>query len=278
MKLPHGVRIGLLSNGQRTVIPGADDVISPGEHVTLVGTREQIEEVKNLFEHKAAPRLKVIIAGGGETGYHLARLLEKGRFSVVVLESDEKRCDYLAHNLDETTVLCADATQLSEMEEARVGKADAFVAATGHDEDNIVCGVEARELGSKRILSVVRRPDYANVLEKLGIDVAVSPREVMARQVLGMVEAGPIMVRSLISGGDAEVWEVEVAERAPITEAPLKEIDLDRSLIAAVEFENYIRVPGADDQLKPGETAVVLVQKDSVAKTLRLFQPPSARR
>lgn len=272
LKLPREVRIGLISNGQRAVIPGADDVIHAGDHVTLIGSLKELEDVKRLFEHKVPPRMNIIIAGGGEIGYNLALLLQRRRCKLTLMEADAARCEYLAHQLDATTVLHADATRQSEMEEARVGSADVFVAATGRDADNIVCGVEARELGSKRIMCVVRRPDYANVLEKLGIDTAVSPREVMARQVLGMVDAGPIIGRSDISGGDAEVWEVEVGADAPITAAPLKEIVLHNSLIAAIEREDYIRVPGADDQLLPGDTAVVLVQKESIAETLELFK------
>ena len=122
-------------------------------------------------------------------------------------------------------------------------------------------------------MSVIRRTDYANVLNKLGINVAVSPREVMYRQVLGMVEAGAILARSPIAGGAAEVWEVEVSEGAPITKAPLRDILLHQSLIAAIEREDYVRVPGADDQLRGGDTAVVLVQTASGEETLKLFEP-----
>ncbi len=116
------------------------------------------------------------------------------------------------------------------------------------------------------------------MLEKLGIDLAVSPREVMARQVLGMVAAGPIIGRSDISGGNAEIWEIEVRPDAPIAEAPLRDVVLPNSLIAAIEREDYVRVPGAEDQLRPGDTAVVLVQKPSIAETLKLFEPvPGSR-
>lgn len=272
LKMPQGVRIGLISNDERTVIAGANDILATGDTVTLIGKREEIEDVKRLFEYRTPPRLNVIIAGGGEIGYNLALVLQRGRFKVTLLEADSARCEYLAHKLEGTTILHADATRQTEMEEARVGKADVFVAATGHDEDNIVCGVEARELGSSRILSVVRRPDYANVLQKLGIDVAVSPREVMARQILGMVQGGPILNRSDVAAGDAEVWEVEIMADTPITRAPLKDIELRQSLIAAIVREDYVRVPGANDQVQPGDTVVVLVQKPSMAETLRLFQ------
>lgn len=273
LRLPRGVRVGLIARDHHAIIAGADDAIRGGDRVTLIGKRDEIEDVKRLFEHKPPPRLRVIIAGGGEIGYNLARVLQRGRFKVTLLEANPERCEYLAQKLDAVTVLHANATRQSEMEEARVGKAGVFVAATGHDEDNIVCGVEARELGAKRILTVVRRPDYANVLQKLGIDVAVSPREVMARQVLGMVSGGAVLSRSDIAAGDAEVWEMEVFQNAPITRAPLKEIVLSQALIAAIVREDFVRVPGAEDQLRPGDIAVVLVQKPSTSETLALFQP-----
>lgn len=272
LKISRGVRIGLVAGTRRTIIPGADDVIESGDHVTLIGNADAIEDVKKLFEHKPPQKLNVVIAGGGEIGYNLARLLQIGRFNTILMEEDASRCEYLARRLEGTTVLKADATKRSEMEEARVGRADVFVAATGRDEDNIVSGVEAKELGCARIISVVRRPDYGNVLEKLGIDLAVSPREVMAQQILGMVEAGPIVARSQISGGVAEVWEMEVNENVPITEAPLKDLVLPQALIVAIEREGYVRVPGADDQLQVGDTAVVLTQAASADQTRALFE------
>ncbi len=273
LELPKEVRVGLISNSRGAVIPHADNIINAGDHVTLIGTRVELDKVKRLFERKTPPRLNVVIAGGGEIGYNLALLLQRGRYNVALLEADCDRCEYLAEKLNDTTVLHADATRLDEMKEARVDKADIFVAATGHDEDNIVCGVEAKELGSGLIMSVVRRPDYANVLEKVGIDVAVSPRDVMARQILGMVESGPIISRSTIGGGDAEVWEVEVEEGAPVTEAPLRNIVFPKSLLASIVREDYMSVPGADDQLRAGDIVVVLVQKQSVDETLKLFVP-----
>ena len=273
LQLERGVRIGLISNESRCVIAGANDVIEAGDHVTLIGTHEKVEQTKSeFFEHRPPQKLNVIIAGGGETGYNLALILQKGRFKTVLMEADPDRCEYLARRLTSTTILHADATRQAEMQEARVGKADIFVAATGHDEDNIVCGVEARELGCPRILSVVRRPDYANVLAKVGIDVAVSPREVTARQVLGMVQGGGIVGGSGISGGDAEVWEVEIVSGAPVTKAPLKDVSLPGCLIAAVVREDFVSVPGADDQLKAGDIAVVLVHHNSITDTLALFE------
>ncbi len=272
LNLPPGVRVGLISNGQKTFIAGAEDKLSVGDHVTLIGEREELESVRKLFQHKTQSKLNVIIAGGGAVGFNLARILQGQRFSVSVLEADEDRCQFLAEHLQETTVLHDDATRLSVLKEARVGKADVFVAAMGRDEDNIMCGIEALEIGAPRIMSVIRRPDYANVVQKLGIDKAVSPREVMAQQVLGMVHAGPILAKTELAGGVAEAWELDITAKSAITEAPLKDLELPHQcLIAAIVREDYVRVPGANDQVRAGDTIVLLVQKESVDETLKFF-------
>jgi len=168
--------------------------------------------------------------------------------------------------------LHGDTPRVAELEEARVGQTDVFVAATGRDEDNIICGVEARELGARQILSVVRRPDYANVLEKLGIDIAVSPRQVMAREILGMLTGGPIVAQSEVSGKDAAVWEIEVVAGSPITGGTLREIPHTGWLIAAIVRDEVVWVASGDDQLKPGDTAVVLLQREHGPDVLKMFE------
>ncbi|MCA9111056.1 MAG: Trk system potassium transporter TrkA [Planctomycetaceae bacterium] len=273
LALPSQIRVGLISNSQGTRIPGAEDKIEAGDTITLIGQQKDLDAVRKSFERKVRQRIDVIIAGGGEVGFHLARAMHQDRFRVKMLEADPARCEYLAKRLPEVTVLNADATWRSEMEEARVGSADAFVAATGRDEDNIICGVEARELGAKQILSVVRRPDYANVLEKLGIDLAVSPRQVMAREVLGMLSSGVVVAQSEISGQDASVWEVDIKAGAPITAAPLKDLPHPPCLIAAIVRDEVVWVATGNDQLKSGDTAVVLLQRRYSDAVLQLFEP-----
>ncbi|MCA8985243.1 MAG: Trk system potassium transporter TrkA [Planctomycetaceae bacterium] len=272
IKFPPNARIGLVASAGRSYIPHADDGFTAGDRVTLVGEREAVRSVIKMFQPKSPAGLDIIIAGGGEVGFHLAKALEGERYNVVMMESDAERCRYLARRLPEATVIHADATSRAEMEEARVGNADVYVATTGRDEDNIICGVEARELGTGRILCVVRRPDYVNVLEKLLIDVAVSPRQVMARQILGMVSGGPILASEKTSDGNVLIWEVEVREGAPVTKHPLRELSLSQTLIAAIVRDDFVRMPTAADILKPGDTAVVMVNQGIADEAIKLFE------
>lgn len=271
LQLPITVRIGLITNNEHSIIPGGDDCVRSGDHVTLIGAHGELDKVAKQFEDRSSERTRVVIAGGGETGLNLARLLAQTRCRVTVLESDADRCEYIAERLPKTTVLHADVKSKADLEEARVGKADVFVACTGRDEENIVCGVEAKELGCRRLITIVRSPDYANVLERLGIDVAVSPREAMAKQIVGLVSKGAIRERSPIAGDAAEIWEIDVRKNVAATKSSLRQLAMPNCIVVAIERKQHVRVPNADDQLQDGDTVVLLVHRDAQTAVERLF-------
>ncbi len=271
--LPSSIRIGSIQRNGRVRIADAADELLPGDRISLIGRPADVEAVKSRFHVDSGNRQRVAIAGGGETGYHLAKTLEKERFSVSLLEAEAGRCEELANQLDSTTVIHADATRRAVLEEERIGGNDIFVACTGDDESNILAGVEARELGAKRILAVVGRPDYANIVNKLGIDFAVSEREVMAKKVLSFLNVGPVVSRTALAGSDIRVLEIEVHEGVPATKAKVAELPLPpRCLLAAMSRQDFVSVPSARDQLAPGDTLAVLVEQDVVDPLLALFQ------
>ncbi len=273
LDLPSGVRIGSIFRNDKMTIAGAEDRVAIGDRITLIGTREDIDSVREIFQKEPPPKQGVVIAGGGETGYHLARVLEGRRFGVLLMEKDRARCEFLATHLKHATVVNADAQRRVSLEEERVGRADVFVACTGEDEDSIMACVEARELGAKTIMCVVSRPDYANVVGKLGIDHAVSPRKVVARQILGFLNTGAVISRTRLSAdGEIEILEIDVVEGAPAIECALAKLDLPpQCLIGAVIRENYVMVPGADDRFAPGDTVVALVEPSAIEQTVKLF-------
>ena len=275
--ISSGVRIGSISRNGKTWIAGGADKIEVEDRITLIGTREEIDEIKDVFGHRAGPKLGVVIAGGGETGFHLARTLEGRRFSVVLMEENRERCEFLAKNLKQTTVVHSDATRRANLEEERVGSADVFVACIGDDENNIMAGVEAHDIGAKSVMALVQRPDYAHIVGKLGITHAVSPRTVVAKQVLGFLNSGPVISRTSLGDGSISVLEIEVLPGAPATEHVLARLELPaQCLIAAVMQEEFARVPGADDRLKAGDTVVALVEDAVVDETLKIFKANGA--
>jgi len=274
--LPKGVRVGTIQREGKTWIAGAVDTIELNDHITLIGTREEIDSVKTKFEVTRSPVRSIIIAGGGETGLALARMLTGDRYHVTLMEEDRERCEFLARLLEHTTVVHADATRRAILEEERVGKGHVFVACTGDDENNIMACVEAREIGTPECLAVVQRPDYANIVEKLGIKLAVSPRNVIARQVLGLLNRGPIVSKKNLPGGGIAIVELDVLEGAKATEHEIASLKLPKQcLIAAIMSSDYVRVASADDRLRPGDTVVMLVDEMQLETVVNLFEQPS---
>ena len=272
--LPSKIRLGSIVRNGEVWVAEANDEIKVGDRLGIIGKPEDIENVKTMFQKKTEPKRRVMIAGGGETGYHLAKVLNTDRFNVLLMEADLERCEHLAARLPHVTVIQCDATSRAVLEEERVATADVFVACTGDDENNIMAGVEAKELGAKQILSIVGRPDYANVVGKLGIDVAVSEREVMAKQVLGYLNTGPINSKTSLANGMVTILEVNVLKGALITRAPLAELELPpKCLIAGVSRQGFTYVPGATSKLEPGDTVIVFVEKDSLKKINKQFEP-----
>ncbi|RMF88473.1 MAG: Trk system potassium transporter TrkA [Planctomycetota bacterium] len=273
LRLGKGVRVGSIYRDGELFIASADDEILVGDRITLLGKPENLDRAKSLFEVEPPQKLGIVIAGGGETGFHLARLLDGPRQTVVIMESDRGRCDFLAAHLEYATVVHTDVRRRVSLEEERVGSADIFVACTGDDENNIVACVEAKELGAKRVAAVVERPDYGAILSKLGIDHVVSPRRVVAREIEAFLNPGVVVSRRrLMEGTDIEIVELEVLEGAAATEHVLAAVPFpDQCLIAAIIREGYAFLPGADDRLEPGDIAVALAHESVVDELAELM-------
>jgi trk system potassium uptake protein TrkA len=272
--LSSHVRLGTIERDGRMWIASADDQLQVADKVTVFSRPEDMKAVKVLFKTGMGSARRVVIVGGGETGLHLARTLEREGFKVMIIEHDAERCDLLANLLESTSVIHATATDPEILEEQRVGHTDVFVACTGDDEDNLMLGVKAKDLGAKQVMSVIGRPDYASVTARLGINLAVSSRDVMAKQILSYLTEGVVISRAKLPGGLVNVIEVEVLAGSRATEVTLAELELpERCLVVAVIHLDYVRVPGASDRLNPNDTAVIIVEDDVVNRALALFSP-----
>lgn len=277
LRLSPEIRLGTINREGKIWIATAGDVIEVGDRISLFGNSESVEEVKKLFLTQSAKRQSVIIAGGGETGFHLAQILERRKYNVKLMERNGDRCEYLSEKLKTTTVVHRDALRRLDLEEEQVEDYDIFVACTGDDGDNILSCVEASVLGTKQIMTVIERPDYTNLIGRLGINVAVSPREVLGRQVLGLLNTGGTVFRnSYILSGGIEVMEMEAQEKSPITQGELKDVPLPKqSIIAAIIGEGFVIVPRANYRFRPGDTAVALVHASVVPDFVKMFENQS---
>ena len=275
IKLSGGVRIGSISREGRKWLASGEDELHTGDRISLVGMPDAVASAKAVFaaDSQSSKRQRVMIAGGGETGLHLAGQLSTNEYRITLLEREADRCERLARLLPDVTIVHANANRRSVLEDEGGGTVDYFVACTGSDESNIMAGVEARELGASRVMAVVDRSDYANVVGKLGIDRVVSEREVVAKQILGYLNEGAVISQSRLPNGAIGVYELEISEGARVTTATLAELPLPgRCLIMGIQRDSFIHVPTASDTLRPGDIIVALIDLEHVDDCLQLFE------
>lgn len=157
-------RIAAIFRGDQPVFPEGDTVIEAGDEVFLLAAAEHIRPVLRQLRRMVTPVERIMIAGGGNIGLRVAKALEK-RYEVKIVEGRSERAEAIAGELDRTLVLLGDATDEELLEQENIGEMDLFLALTNDDEDNIMAGNLAKRLGAKRVVALINRRAYAEMIE-----------------------------------------------------------------------------------------------------------------
>jgi trk system potassium uptake protein TrkA len=241
--------------------------------VTIIGQKGLMDRMQKLVTGADTRVRTVMIFGGTQIGLLLAELLENLRCAVKLFEEDRARCEQLAQQLRKTTVVHGNATDLDLLKRERIESADAFVAATDDDERNIMAVLLAKEQGADKGIVLTHRPDFASLLEKVGIDHAISPRLITANRILGLVRRGELRSTAVLADGKAEAIELRVSNGAKIVDRTLEQVRFPRNtLIAALIRNEQVIVPRGGDTFNVGDTVVAFTQSESVDGLLKLFQ------
>ncbi|WP_332826322.1 Trk system potassium transporter TrkA [Ramlibacter sp.] len=181
--------------------------ISPGDEIFLLADAKDIRAVMRAIHDSDQAVRRVMIAGGGKVGLRLARRLA-GHHQVKVIERDVKRCEYLAGQLPaEMLVLQGDGTDEELLADENVDDMDIFLALTSDDEDNILSAMLAKRLGARRVLALINRRAYADLIQGSTIDIAVSPATTVIGELLAHVRRGDVVAVHSLRRGAAEALE-----------------------------------------------------------------------
>ena len=181
--------------------------IQPGDEVFVLADKEKIRQVLSAIHKDDRPVRRVMIAGGGKVGLRLARSLA-GQCEVKILESNRKRCEYLVGELPSNVlVLGGDSTDEDLLIDENVGEMDLFIALTSDDEDNILSAMLAKRLGARRVISLINRRIYAEMMQGSAIDIALSPAQTVIGELLVHVRRGDIAAVHSLRRGAAEAIE-----------------------------------------------------------------------
>jgi trk system potassium uptake protein TrkA len=207
--LPPGVdaRIAAIFREHQPLDPDGDTVIEPGDEVFLLADSRHIRPVLKELRRNREPVRRVMIAGGGNIGQRVAQTLE-GRYEVKLIEVDRQRAEVIAGKLAKTLVLHGEATDENLLAQENIDEIDMFLALTNDDEDNIMAASLAKRLGCKRVLALINRRAYADMVQGGPIDIGLSPAQVSIGALLTHVRRGDVVKVHSLRRGAAEALEL----------------------------------------------------------------------
>jgi len=266
------VMTAIIRKGE-TIIPRGEDIIQPGDKIYLMMLRRDMGRVEKLFNFASRLPNQIFIIGGGDIGYMIARQLEETPIEIKVVEIDKRRCEFLSENLSDCIVLNMDGLDAQALIEEGIDKADVVVAVTRSATTNILGSLLAKHHGAKRCIIKITRHDFVPMLDKLGIDVALSPRQVAADMIIRYVRRADIVSVATILDTDAEVIEVTVPESRRFDHVPLKDLKIPSgSLVGAVVREGKAFIPSGDSVIQPGDNLVIFFTREAARKVEAFFQ------
>ncbi|QEY24280.1 Trk system potassium transporter TrkA [Neisseria animalis] len=209
--LPDGVdcQICAIYRNNRLIVPTPQTVIIEGDEVFFVASSDNVNAIMRELRPKEARNRRIMIAGGGNIGYRLAKELES-QYDIKIISRNAGRAEWLAENLDNTLVLQGSATDESLLAEEYIDEIDVYCALTNDDENNIMSALLAKNLGAKRVIAIVNRSSYVDLLEGNKIDIAVSPHLITIGSILAHIRRGDVVAVHPLRRGTAEAIEVVV--------------------------------------------------------------------
>ena len=202
-------RVAAIYRAGRSIKPEGNTIIEDGDEVFFLAARKDIRSVMNEMRREEAPARRVVIAGGGNIGFRLARELE-AKNQVKLIERDPKRARKIAERLQNTIVLHGDAADEELLLEENIDSTDVFASLTNSEEANILSAMLAKRLGAHKAMALINKPAYADLIENGAIDIAISPQTVTIGSLLTHVRRGDVVRVHSLRRGAAEALEAVV--------------------------------------------------------------------
>lgn len=202
-------RIVAIYRAGRSITPGGDTIVEDRDEVFFLAARDDIRRVMNEMRKEEHPLRRVVIAGGGNIGFRLAKALEKQN-QVKLIERDPKRARRISELLENTIVLNGDAADEELLIEENIDGTDVFAALTNSEEANILSAMLAKRLGARKVMALINKPSYAELIESGSIDIAISPQTIIIGSLLAHVRGGDVVRVHSLRRGAAEALEAIV--------------------------------------------------------------------
>ncbi len=256
----------------------ADDetVIQEGDEVFFLASSENAMALTAQLHRMQRPYKRVVLAGGGNIGFHLAKSLQN-RYQIKIIEHNPERAKFLSESLDKAIVLHGDAADEDMLREENVQDADVFCSLTNDDAANILSAMLAKRLGATKVMSLINRPSYVDLVENRIIDIAVSPHQITLGTLLAHVRKGDVVAVHALRRGAAEAIEAIAhgdRKTSKVVGRRIGDIVLPKgAIIGAVSRAGEMILADEDVVIESEDHVIVfLADKSGVKEAEKLFQ------
>lgn len=261
-----------VKRGSEIYIPDGNFVVQYGDKLHIAASHQNLKTFFKTIGRKMTKVKNVMILGGGHVCFYLAAQLMQAGMQVKIIERNLKRCEELCELLPKATIINGDATDHEILLEEGLDHADALVALTGMDEENIITSLYAKSQGVGKVIAKVNEDTRAQMVEGLGIDSIVSAKSATADAIMSYVKARKnsycnenVETMYRLLNGRVEALEFIVKKESEYTKVPLKDLSLKKNnLIACIGRNRKVIIPNGDDWLEAGDSVIVVTMDHKV--------------
>lgn len=268
--------ITAISRHGHLIIPYGSTEIEADDVIHIIGKEDELLKLSkdhNLIGNDKHVE-RVMIIGGGNVGYYLAKELSKAKVATTLVEQDRNRAVKLAEMLDHVLIIHGDGTDVNILEEENIEQMDAFIGSTGYDEQNLLMALMAKQYGVGKTIAKVSRKNYTKIIDKLDIDAALNPVNITASNILKYVRGGKVVSVSLLLGGDGEVTEIIATKGLPYLDKPLKDVNFPKGIIiGAIVHNGEVIIPKGSSVIRANDRIVVFSLEEDTENLKKLFTP-----
>ena len=252
-------------------IPNGLTEINAEDKLIFMGTSHSLDILAGTFFHEKEQVKTVAIIGGGSVGYMLAKSLEDMKIKTNFIEMNYERCEFLAQELQKALVINGDGTNLKLLDEEEIGSSDVVISVTNNDERNLLCSLLVKQLGVKRVISRVSKVLNIPLFEKVGIDIAVSPKTSAINEVKNDLDENDVDILATVEQGEAEVLEILVKEDFDSK----KIMDLRfpaPAIIGVIQRKNQVIIPKGDTTMKTHDILIIFTKAENAQRIKDYFK------
>ena len=269
-------KIAIIYSSGKPIIPNADTIIKTNDEIFFVSSQKSMNKLLQQIRIKDKPLKNIMISGGGNIGLRLAESLEN-EYKIKLLELDSKKASHAAEKLKNTIVLHGDATDEELLNEENIDGSDVFCALTNHDEVNIISSMLAKRLGARKVMALINRAAYVDLVQSNTIDIAISPQQATIGSLLAHVRKGDVVLVHSLRRGAAEAIEAIAhgnESSSKVVGKRIQDIDLPQgtTIAAIVRGDNVLMAKKKTIIETNDHVILILSNKKHVKKVESLFQ------